>query len=103
MLRASFIYRDEIEEIVRTPFQMMLDYMRNRLEGDCDDISTFQAAILSVWGYPVRLVAIRYEESTDQFQHVFIETEQRGRWTRYDITTPPGTLHRELDRMVMDV
>jgi transglutaminase-like putative cysteine protease len=106
-IRARFRYRPEQEEVVRTiPFQ--LDHLAEHgyIEGDCDDVSTFLAAIAKAFGYRVRLVAIRSDSV--EFQHVFVEMQPvgavlPGAWVRSDPTVVPNTIHKELERMVVYV
>jgi hypothetical protein len=98
-VRNHFQYRGEVEEVVRTPQRMFDDLERlGYFEGDCDDISTLNAAVLFTMGFPVRFVAIRYDGSPE-FLHVFVEFLYRGQWQRMDPTVPPGTIHQEDERM----
>lgn len=109
--RNHFIYRGEIEEIIRSPGFMLRDLETfGYFEGDCDDAATLYAALLKALGFPVRFVAIRFD-STPDFKHVFIETyhmkivdaEVRSLWIRLDPTVELETIHHEVERMVMDV
>src|SRR5262245_39935598 len=73
--RDHFVYRDEHEELIRTPLFMLQDMGRssgNRiigLEGDCDDVATFLTAAAKVLGRPARLVAIRANRGNPDFEH----------------------------------
>src|SRR5262245_48562028 len=98
--RALYRYRPEVEEIVRTPQRMLQDLeSQGYLEGDCDDISTFLAAILKGCSVPVRFAVIRYKHPTE-FEHVFIEyRDPSGEWRPMDLTVNPGTVHEYLERM----
>lgn len=100
-LRRFFVYRGEIEEVIRTPEFMLNDLEKiGRLEGDCDDISTFSAAVFASLGYPVRLVAIRYTPGQLAFEHVFTEIFDSGEWRVIDPTLPDGTVMHVLAQMV---
>lgn len=89
----KFIYREEYEETLRSPQFMLHDMGRVdngrvvQLEGDCDDISTFYAAITRAMGYPSRLVAIRYHADNPEFEHVFAQAFDGGDWVTLDATT----------------
>ena len=99
-IRQHFRYRDEIEEIVREPAAMLEDLqLLGYVEGDCDDVATFTAAVLRAYGYPAKLVAIRYNAADPEFRHVFVESDG----VRLDATVPEGTQHQEIERMVQDV
>lgn len=101
-IRQQFRYRSENEEVIRTPEWMVGDLETlGYLEGDCDDIATFYAAVLKAFGFRVRLVAIRYDE-TPEFKHVFVEVLNVG-WERVDPTVAPGTVHHETERMILEV
>lgn len=99
-VRDHFVYRDENEEIYRTPVFMLSDMGRleaNRivgLEGDCDDVAGFIAAITKALNYPTRLTAIRYDASNPDFEHVFAEAYDAGAWHVLDPTIDEGkTMH----------
>jgi hypothetical protein len=104
-LRTHYRYRDEREEIVRTPEWMLNDLTRlGYIEGDCDDISTLAAASLLAIGWPeIRLVAIIYTPGKTVFEHVFVEFMNSGAWEPMDITTAPGVAPYALRRMVQGV
>jgi hypothetical protein len=64
--------------------------------------SRINSAIYKALGYPVRLVAIRYDSM--EFQHVFVEVFLSGDgWVWIDPTVVPHTLHKEIERMVENV
>ena len=102
-IRFKFVYRPEIEEIVRTP-QFMLKQLDEQgiFEGDCDDISTLYASLLKALHYAVRFVAIRYDNTPD-FKHVFIEAWTGAGWRALDPTVAPGTPYHEIERMEVSV
>lgn len=100
-VRANYIYRDETEEVVRTPAFMVNDLNRiGHLEGDCDDISTLYAALFKTLGYATRLVAIRYTPSNPNFEHVFTEAMDSGVFRIFDATVQPGTELRSIEEMI---
>lgn len=104
-VRETFIYRDESEEIVRTPQFMLADMGRMdngrvvRLEGDCDDISTFYCAACSALGHRARFVAIRFRQETLNFEHVYAQAYDGGRWLTLDATVRPGTPIKSLEEL----
>jgi hypothetical protein len=100
-IRPVYVYRDEYEEIVRTPEFMVND--RETLgyfEGDCDDVSTLAAAVCLLYDYPVRFVAIRYDPSVDYIQHVFVQAFDLTGWQVLDLTVPPGTIVKSVEEMI---
>jgi len=100
--RGHFRYRPEVEEIVRTPTFMWNEWQRTGyFEGDCDDVSVMLATIAKVLEYPVRYVAIRYDDET--FKHVFVEIFDGWRWRVFDPTVAPGTEYNAIERMVEPV
>lgn len=102
-VRQNFRYRGELEEVVRTP-EFMIGELSHKgyFEGDCDDIATLYSSLLLSWGFPCRLVAIRYDASPE-FKHVFVEAFDGGEWTALDPTVPVGTPYTTIERMVLDV
>lgn len=108
-VRDHFIYRDESEEILRTPQFMLRDMGRISqdrvigLEGDCDDIAGFLAAVTYTMGYPTRLVAIRTHSDNPSFEHVFSEANDGNQWVTLDPTVDPGTEIHSIDDMVVMV
>lgn len=60
------------------------------LEGDCDDVSGFVAAITKALDYPTRLTAIRYTWDNPDFEHVFAEAYDNGQWHVLDPTVDAG-------------
>lgn len=100
-LRAHFRYREEREEIVRTPEFMLADLARfGYIEGDCDDISTLVGAVLTVLGIPARFVATIYTPGVVNYQHVFVEAAIDGGWHVIDLTIDPGARQTWIHRMV---
>lgn len=78
---------------------------RGFLEGDCDCISTFSAAVLRVL-YPKissRFIAIIYTPGNTAFEHVYVQVLIGDDWNDFDMTVKPGTSHRILERMTQDV
>lgn len=104
-VRDRYVYRDESEEIVRTPQFMLADMGRIdngrvvRLEGDCDDVATLFAAFTYALGFKTRLIAIRYTPENPNFEHVFTEVYDGGNWRILDATVPPGTHMTWIDDM----
>lgn len=91
-LRSVFVYSSEIVETILTPDYMLSGLQSSgKLVGDCDDISTLHAALLTAMGFNTRFVAIRSTYLDPNFDHVFIEVESQSRWIPYDITIPLGT------------
>ena len=75
-VRRNYAYRPEILELIRTPQKMLTDlHERGRMEGDCDDISTFNTSVCYALGLRSRLVAIRTDPANPEFLHVFAECE----------------------------
>lgn len=104
VLRPFFVYREEYEEVVRTPEWMLADLKKlGRLEGDCDDISTLLAAVAVLVGYRVRFVAIRYSPSVAHFEHVFVEMDDGAKWRTVDLTIPVGQTITALEVMTQGV
>jgi transglutaminase-like putative cysteine protease len=93
-MRANYRYRDESEEILRSPEFMLNDFdTLGYCEGDCDDCSTLIAALGKSLGYPVRFSAIKVQ-TPDEFDHVFTEyMNPGGTWIPVDPTVPQGTTY----------
>lgn len=103
-LRDHFIYVSEEIETLLTPEYMMNGYeMTGRFIGDCDDISTLHAALLTTLDCKVRFVAIRSTYDDPNFDHVYIEAEKDGEWVPYDITVPLGTEIEYFGRLTIPV
>jgi transglutaminase-like putative cysteine protease len=103
-IRQHYRYRDEREEIIRTPQFMMNDLSRiGYLEGDCDDVSTLYAAFMKALGYPARFVAIRYNAHNPNFEHVFAQAYAGGSWQTFDGTIDPGIVLQSLKEMTEDI
>jgi transglutaminase-like putative cysteine protease len=104
VLRPLFVYREEYEEVVRTPEFMLNDLVTlGRIEGDCDDISTLLAAIAVMVGYRVRFVAIRYTPTVAHFEHVFVEMDNGDKWYAVDLTIQSGRTINALEVMIEGV
>ena len=102
-IRAHYMYRPEHEEILRSPDFMMRDLERQGyVEGDCDDIAIFIAALFKCLRIPVRFTAIRYN-AIPEFGHVFTEVWTGNGWTVIDPTVPHGTRYRTVERMIENV
>lgn len=90
-LRSVFRYREENEEIVRTPEFMVSDLeTTGTIEGDCDDVAVLAASIAKAIGYDVRFTALQ-TTTLWEYDHVFAEIFDRGNWIPIDITVPGGT------------
>ncbi len=101
-IRQRFVYRGEIEEVLRTPRFMLQElYWQSYFEGDCDDVSTLTAAMLNVLGIPARFVAIRVDGP--EFKHVYVEAWDGSDFVPIDATVERGTRYAAIERMVMDV
>jgi transglutaminase-like putative cysteine protease len=102
-IRVHFVYRGEIEEVIRTPeFMLHSMEMSGVFDGDCDDVSTLAASLLKAMGLPARFVAIRFGPSPE-FKHVYVETFVDGVPVALDATVEPGTPYAALERMVLNV
>jgi Transglutaminase-like superfamily len=103
-VRAHFRYMTEPYEIIMTPGASLTAIQdHNFFVGDCDDVSTFEAAIFKALGFATRLVAIRTKSSDNNFYHVFVEVYLANCWVRYDATIAPGIIHQEYGRMMVNV
>ena len=108
-VRQNFRYRDEREEIVRDPRFMLSDMGRLdggrivELEGDCDDVSTLFAAFSKAIGYKARFVAIRYNPSNPNFEHVFTQAYDGGIWRVLDATIESGTKLEWIEDIILEV
>lgn len=108
-IRAHYLYRDEESEVVRSPQFMLADMGRKdqgrtvQLEGDCDDVATFTAALAKTLGYPSRIVAIRTDPNDPNYDHVFVEVSDGGAWKTLDATVPPGTEIQSVEDMTQYV
>jgi len=99
-LRANFQYVPEEIETVQTPEYMIIGKEINGFYfGDCDDISTLEAALLTCLGIPVRFVCIRSKQETTSYDHVYIEALIDGKWIVSDITVPKNTQHQWYQRL----
>jgi transglutaminase-like putative cysteine protease len=90
-LRRVYRYRDEDEEIIRTPEFMLNDLEQSgNIEGDCDDISTFTASLTKAMNFPTRLTGIM-THPVNEYNHVFSEVRIGTEWLPIDLTVPLGT------------
>ncbi len=79
--------RDKIRYVMDPDGLEMLRSPEKTLEagnGDCDDKSILEAALLISIGHPARFVAIALEP--DNFCHVFVQTMVGNRWVASDTT-----------------
>jgi len=103
-LRDRFVYQSEAIETLLYP-----DYMLNGLEisgrlvGDCDDISTLHATLLTALGFPVRFVAIRSTYTDPNYDHVYLEANNDGDWIMYDVTIPLNSTIEYFSRLNIPV
>lgn len=103
-LRSKFDYQDEKIETLQYPDYMLTGLeMSGRLVGDCDDISTLHAAILTALGFRVRFIAIRSFRENSNFDHVYLEVNLNDKWIMYDITLPLGTTVEYFGRIAIQV
>jgi transglutaminase-like putative cysteine protease len=100
VIRSLYRYRDENEEIVRTPAFMLNDLETlGYFEGDCDDIATFTATITKAMNLPTRLTGIQSEAGHGEYDHVFSEFLVGSSWFPIDLTVDPGTSYSVLGYM----
>lgn len=103
-LRTRFVYMPELIETLVTPEYMLRGLERyNRLRGDCDDITTLHAALLTCLDKKVRFIAIRSTFNDPNFDHVFLEVHNNGDWIPFDITLPLGSEIEYFARLAMAV
>lgn len=103
-LRSHFVYFPERIETLQTPEYMLTGLeMNNHLTGDCDDISTLHAALLTCLAFPVRFVAIRSTWGDPNFDHVYIEVLFDKDWLPFDVTIPLGTEIEYFARLAIQV
>lgn len=94
-LRDRFVYMPETIETLLYPDYMLNGLeMSGRLVGDCDDITTLHATLLTALGFPVRLVAIRSARDNSNYDHVYLEANLNGEWIMFDVTIP---LHTDVE------
>lgn len=104
-LRRSYIWKaDEVNgvpmEAIQTPEWMIQGKEQSGYYiGDCDDISTLEAAILTAMGIQCRFVVIRSKPDTMVYDHVFVEALADGIWIVSDITVPKDTVHQYYQRL----
>jgi transglutaminase-like putative cysteine protease len=99
-LRSSFMYVPEEIETIQTPEYMIIGKEINGFfYGDCDDISTLEAAILTCLGIATRFVCIRSKPDTNTYDHVYIEANSGSGWVVSDITVPREVVHHWFQRL----
>jgi transglutaminase-like putative cysteine protease len=92
-MRQNYHYRDEDQEVVRSPEFMLNDYdTLGYCEGDCDDIATLCASFSKAVGNPTRLTAVQ-TGGPGEFDHVFCEYQLGGNWIPVDPTVQHGTVY----------
>lgn len=109
-IRSKFVYMHETIETLLTPDYMISGLeVTNHLVGDCDDISTLHAAILTCMDVKVRFVAIRSTYEDQNFDHVYIEAYdgkngKNGKdWQLFDATVQRGTVIESFARINMNI
>ncbi len=98
-IRAHVTIVDEPFERIMAPGLLVDQARRGRAIGDCDDVATLAAALLTTLGVPARFVAIR-EPGWPVFQHVYVEYETPAGWATLDPTLdelPPGVFDRMIE------
>lgn len=104
-LRRYFVWTEDAinnvpMEAIRTPDYMIQGReMNGSYIGDCDDISTLEAAMLTVLGIRCRFVVIRSKEESFGYDHVYVEAYDGIKWIVSDITVPKDTVHKYYQRM----
>ena len=104
-LRRNFMWKeDEVNgvpmEAIQTPEWMIEGREQTGyFVGDCDDISTLEASLLTVMGIQCRFVVIRSKPDTMVYDHVFVEALADGKWIVSDITVPKDTIHKYYQRL----
>lgn len=97
--RTNYRYRDESEEVVRSPEFMLQDLaLQGYVEGDCDDIATFITAILKTLGISSRLFAMQ-SQPEGPYDHVFAEGFYGG-WVPIDPTVDFGTVYHVYSQLI---
>ncbi len=75
-------------ELVKTPERMDDEVtVKGKFMGDCDDATSYLAALLLSIGYPVSLVVVAPQDSENKdYRHIFLRVWKRGRWYPLDPT-----------------
>lgn len=108
-LRQNYTWtEDQIDgvpmEAIQTPEYMIQGKeMRGYYNGDCDDISTLEAAILTGMGIQCRFVVIRSKADAMVYDHVYIEAFANGEWIVSDITVPKEVVHKYYQRLEINI
>jgi len=72
---------DAVEYLQSPPKTLQYGY------GDCDDLATLSAALLSSIGVPTRFKVVKADpRNRGSFSHVYVEYLDRGEWIPFDIT-----------------
>jgi len=101
-IRAHVTIIDEPFERIMAPGRMLEQVAATgRALGDCDDVATLAASLLTVAGIETDLVAIK-EPGAPAFQHVYVEFDGGDRWEILDPTVDEFP-DREFDRMMESV
>lgn len=104
MIRQHYTYVEESIETLYSPLFNMVRLINGYdIVGDCDDVSMFLAAIFTVCGYPSRFVAMRTKRSDPLFYHVVVETNDNGKWKRFDPTVMQGLVQVDYGQMVTNI
>lgn len=76
--RVRFVPDPTDKEVIATP-ALMLENIRSqgRTSGDCDEISTLEASLLSAVGIPARF---RFGGEGLELTHVWVQAEVEGTW-----------------------
>lgn len=88
-LEERFRYVDDPPgvELVRDPVILARAIARcEYAEGDCDDVSTYAAAVGLAAGFRARFVVVAFGPWT--FEHVWTEIHDGARWWEMDVTRP---------------
>lgn len=87
----------------------LLHSARRMLElraGDCDDMTILLAAMLEATGHKVRLVLVGTNPTRkNQFSHIYLETELKGRWIPLDPTMrrPLGWAPTAVNKKIVNI
>lgn len=71
-------------EYVRSPLRLIKEYQcRGYGQGDCDDMTLFAASLLNALGFPVKIVAVKINGSSN-YNHVLLQAMVAGEWKWFD-------------------
>lgn len=100
-LRRFYVYTPEEVETLYAPEINLRHFIEHgSLIGDCDDISTFLAAIFLFHRVPSRFVAMRTKRNDPDFYHVVVEAFLGDNWKRFDLTVPPAMQQIDYGQMI---